>query len=303
VAYWTPERQDWQPAPGQLLIPGHPLARGLLGAWFFNDPGDVSPNRALPWDDLTRVADVTAGRRVATRIGRALDVDNTNANRSAGGTLDDEHPWQPKYWTGGVSFFAVASNIAQSFDRLFEWRNGNRFLSVNMQADNWRPNIDAAIDGAAGDARIVYSTGFPGWSADADNFFASGLRISTDASENEVWYNGEGLGTPDSTNRALGTVSNDIEGGSFVIGNRPAADRAWRGKIAALLFWGRALRDDEFIALDRDPGQMFQRARGRAWVPFLGGEAPPVTDALPDGLSRISRGLDVVSGDLIEEGG
>ena len=253
-----------KPLLGQQINWAHPLAKGLVACWVFNEG---------------------SGNRVYDIASHKYDLDFVNgpvwSNGKDGATI---------LFDSGSSQYLINNNLPVADEPLtmscwFNVPNVTTNYGLIWIGDTGSGNNDHSLiaEGArAGDPVSTYSR------ATATNFAntTSGYTANT-------WHHALGVIDTDGSNRfafldggSKGTNTSDRN----PTGMDSVAIGAWRdsspglyadGKIDIPMIWNRALSDDEVEWLYREPYAMFQQNRAR-WFSVTGGIA--VFASISDGL-------------------
>jgi len=242
-----------KPPPGCQLDYGHPINRGLVGCWLFNEKNG------------TRLTDYSGYNNHGTLTNFAMTGSTSNwVGSPFGGSLyfDGSNDYI-NVGTGRTSLFFLTTNAFSGSAWIY-------FTSVNPRVFcNWNLNVGAGWNFSMGDFVNQKMTLIFG-SATGASYFAR--DITTALSFNKLYhvaftYNGSGANTginlyvngvlQEMTNRSSGTVGTLIDNG-FVMGKRdvsgsPQAGTVLSGYLDIARMFNRVLTATEISQLYSQP--------------------------------------------------
>lgn len=252
-----PERPYNRPLIGTRLIPGHPLAEKMFGAWLFNERGGSRIYDSVSGASATTV-DQTFMDSWNHQFGRGLLPEFTAATDREF-ILDDSNYNVPDITKGfTVVAFAYVDN----------W-NQRRIISKSIVGTNaadhrWMLGI---VTSSGNKARIrVRSGGTTRTLVGTRNLqLGQWIQFSLEYDQENIHITTieeDGFFNRDETVAGGDLVS---DGNPCHIGHQPGGDTTtnWDGQIEYIYLYNRYLSDEELKELHRDPYQMWQE-------PFLG---------------------------------
>lgn len=228
-----------KPIRGSLLNKAHPLAKGLVGCWLFNEGSglktfDLTGNR----NHGTFGTGVTAPTWKPGRTGVALDFDGDNdfvdCGHSTSLNITDaitiEARIYPEGWGEG--------NYGRIVDKIYT--TGYVFTLANPSSEESLRflSYDAGIDQWAGANVISLNT----WQH---------VAVTYDKQHVKFFINGK------YTNGGIETASLGVNSDDLLIGNSEVTDRGFDGTIDEVRIYNRALSADEIKHLYYDPYCIF----------------------------------------------
>jgi len=252
-----------KPVLGSQPQIGHPLSRGLVGLWLFNEGSgnkvfDLSGNGR----SLTLQGDTywTAGK-----FGPVLQYDGTDDYSIYAGPIISGPPFTV------ISYFRCDELPSASGDERCIWSHAD--ASAN---DWWRLRIDDADDKLEYGARQTPAGGVNATSAKAviANKWHQATCVEVSSSERYVYLDAGSMGS--NTTASVPTAANH----TFAIGiNMRLVQDPFDGAIGLTMIYNRALSASEIALLYREPFCMFERDPIELWVGATSIGAPPVGNA------------------------
>jgi len=244
-----PGRFGRKPLLGEQINWSHPLSKGLVGSWLFNEgSGDIVYDSSLNGSDGTLISMVPSEDWVVGHDGWALDFDvNDLINITHSAELSLVQPFSIYFWIK----FTTTSNLV-----VFE-KNGNNGFSVQTVESR----IQLNVGGVATDVNVLRSASvindglwhhvvfvMPSTASGASLVYVDGVE-DTGATRNETGVPDYGASTP-------------IE-----IGSRSGAS-GFAGSLSDIRLYKRALTSKEVESLYINPYAMFDKLLfGRIFVP------------------------------------
>ncbi len=259
-----------KPFRGTILNRTHPFARGLVGAWLFNEGSgnkvfDLSGgNNTGTLTNMTPSTDWIGGKD-----GFGLDFDGSNDHI----TIPHKDILEPDIITVVTSFI---SDRAIQYEEIV--RKGNNSGTESYDFIRGFPS--------SGDLRwSIYSGG--SWRDGPFIAINLGQRYTVvgtyDGSTIRMYLDGYEVGTPVSYSGAVG------KGGDVLnFGNRSSGDRHFLGKIFYTYIYNRVFTAAEVFQFSKDPYAMFRREFSPAIFGDLG--VPPSFIPYPR-LSGLGGGI------------
>ncbi len=236
-----------KPPLGTQLRKGHPLARGIVGAWLFNDgPPTLGVTHDISGFDNhgTLIADTNI---IPGKNGPVMNFDGTGdyINCGLGSSLD--------VGAGDFTFVAyVKIDVKVSDHEIAVKGDNNSFIDLR-----W----DAGFDAFA-------------WSIDDGGFQQIFHQTTPNIGQ---WYHVVGVrrgnvseiyvdAIKSDTSGTIGSIV-DLSSFNFVIGRiGDSALRFWNGQIDHVYVYNRALNASEINSLYAEPYQMFQKEPWDLWT-------------------------------------
>lgn len=286
-----------------LLNPRNRFARGVLGAWLFNDDGGLRGIGAAPTENYPpRIHD--AGPYLADAYELTSGPDEMRSVDSpwgsgvyfpAGNYGEIRNDWG-KFWNGltAISTFAICRNrtASQRSNILtagysststakfaFEFTFGNNLYYYSRAGTEGAQGVTSVQTFSANEWHVVGGSGRVVNGGGVYKLFVDGKRIATTGTPNHSYSSFNGnfgtwpcrLGATDYTNTTWANID-----------------------IVFCMHWGWELTEEDFASLAADPYQAFHGVESSRYADFLLGE-PPVPHYIVS-LPK-NTGQTVVSGD------
>lgn len=272
-----------KPIRGSQLIKAHPLARGLVGCWLFNEGTG------------NKVFDLSGNGNDGTITGALWD---SGESGSALSFTDDIVDCGYKSSIANLTELTIVAKVlttglpgAGNFYYAVCQRNNvsNRFnFSINGDhSNNWAFGLVTS-----GTAALAYSSAVP----TLNQWYDIAVTYS-DSGDRKPRLYVDGVEDSGSQSTATGTI---VSGTNvpISIGNKAVSlDRDWHGKIEYAMIFNRALSAFEIAQLYREPFCMFERA----WIPkLIGGQIVELigTSAALSSLSATTKAIRKVGGNV-----
>lgn len=260
-----PSQVTAKPRRGEAAVNRqHPLARGLVGAWLFNEGGGTTVRDVSGAGNDGTMANMGAANWAVTKYGRGLlyidTSDSVDCSKEIIGTGD----------VSIVSLIRAESRGGGNNGRIIDVGTGNA-TSLGMSSTNNK--LYGSRNGVSFPVSANNSIPYNTW---RHVVFAAGASSQTA----NYYINGELSGT---ANQATGAP--DLDGASgLYIGNRSDNTRGFDGDIVYLLIYDRVLSPSEAIMLYADPWRAFRPVR-RWWPSVAAAGGIPTTHNLKTGAA------------------
>jgi len=248
-----------KPSMGRQINWAHPLSRGLVGCWLFNEgSGNKVNDLSLFGNHGTLAAGAAMPTWVPGRTGPALDFDGIDDHVDCGNevSLDNPYPITIEFWIN-------SSDTTQSYKRIFASPSTftSAFSVVTIS--------DGKLQFGYGD-NVIATTKKTSFSLTANSWQHIILIIKSTMSEAECYLNG-----------VAGTVSSgsgaSLYTGNVLIGARTGGSY-FNGAIDGVRIYNRALSASEIWQLYTESYSMFAPSNVEAmlYTPPVGGLSIPV---------------------------
>lgn len=241
-----------KPSLGTPINRKHPLARGLVGCWIFNEKaGDTAFDLSGNGNDGTltnmAVADAASGwGTIKSGEGIKFDGINDLINLHSKASLDDINP------------ISICTELYAN-----SYADDNRIYTKDATGAAGKTLCIREAPDNILEYRSAYSVTRGQWSSPTNSILTGNLYRtcvthdnSSIANDAVIYINGLSV-TVNETSVPNGTIVSEaaIDG---IIGNRPDTARSWDGMIGYLFIYNRILSPFEVAWINRDPYAMFQ---------------------------------------------
>ena len=235
-------RNSWgytKPPVGAVLNSGHPLAKGLVGNWLFNEPGGfISHNLASPSGYLTLTGGAFSG--IGNFNGPALNLVSASSEYAEyAGTVASATPLSIAAWfntTAAADIVSITNSGQTNYFRLLVKLD----KGVNHLQTAYTDGVTS--NGNNGLLSPTYTLGT----------WALGVAVFTDAQHSTVYLLPNQIQVSSSGVAAIPTGLAFTEIGRF----GTSGGNYLNGAIDSVCIWNRALTPDEVSWLYREPFAM-----------------------------------------------
>jgi hypothetical protein len=253
-----------KPPVGTVLNKHHPLARGLSGAWIFNEGRGLYAYDSSGYNGIgTRMGGATFNNGNAVfdgAVGSYIKVPDADLYSAGTGPITIVVFANPLSFVGEPAFFTKYTDTSP-FDGEYYFSylvTGKMFFQLLSVGLTYRIKITSSLVSFV-NRWNHYVARFPGGTSKDDlDVFLNGVKDPAPTRVLNDTYTG-------TVNRASFVTI----GGGFV--DDPSYDSYFNGTIAYAYFYRRYLTDDEIRSIYRDPYQMFRPDPYELWTSY---EAP-----------------------------